>query len=189
MSKKNLISYAVIALIFGGAGVYIAKQKNNPAPVVATAPASAPAASAVAASDPVQSLYDQQLKDLSGQTQALSQWKGKALIVNFWAPWCGPCVREMPELSALQKEVAGKNIQVLGLGIDSPENIAEFAKKVQIAYPVYVAGMGGTELSRLFGDKEGSLPYTVLIGVDGQIKKTYLGALKFDQLRADLASL
>jgi thiol-disulfide isomerase/thioredoxin len=189
MSKKNLISYALIAVIFAGAGAYIAKQKTSPAPVAATAAPSAPAAPAVAAASPAQPLYDQQLKDLSGQTQALSQWKGKALIVNFWAPWCGPCVREMPALSALQKEVAGKNIQVLGLGIDSPENIAEFAQKVHIAYPVYVAGMGGSDLSRLFGDKEGSLPYTVLIGADGQIKKTYLGALKFDQLRADLASL
>lgn len=195
MSKKNLVSYAAIAIVFAGIGLYFSQQKTASAPVAAaTAPAAvattAPVTVAAAApTDPVQALYQQQLNDLAGKQQALSQWKGKALIVNFWAPWCGPCVREMPELSALQKEVASKNIQVIGLGIDTPSNIAEFAKKTQITYPVYVAGMGGTDLSRQFGDKEGSLPYTVLIGADGQIRKTYLGALKFDQLRADLAAM
>jgi thiol-disulfide isomerase/thioredoxin len=192
MNKKNL-SYAAIAIVFAGIGLYFSQQKTASAPVVAAAPAPAAVATAAPAAtpdaNPVQALYQQQLNDLAGKQQALAQWKGKALIVNFWAPWCGPCVREMPELSALQKEVAAKNIQVIGLGIDTPTNIAEFAKKTQITYPVYVAGMGGSDLSRQFGNKDGSLPYTVLIGADGQIKKTYLGALKFDQLRADLATL
>jgi thiol-disulfide isomerase/thioredoxin len=129
------------------------------------------------------------LPDASGAQQALAQWKGKAMVLNFWAPWCAPCVEEMPELSQLQKEYAGKNLQVIGIGIDSPNNIAEFAKKFNIAYPVYVAGITGTELSRQFGNKAGGLPYTVLIGADGQIKKTYLGRLKFEQLRADLAAM
>ncbi|MGO4468101.1 TlpA family protein disulfide reductase, partial [Pseudoduganella sp. RAF53_2] len=84
---------------------------------------------------------------------------------------------------------AGKKVQVIGIGIDSPTNIADFAKKFNIAYPVYVAGMSGTDLSRQFGNAQGGLPFTVLIGADGQVKKTYLGRLKFDQLKADLANL
>jgi thiol-disulfide isomerase/thioredoxin len=188
MSKKNLLAYIAIAVIFAGAGVYMANKKNTQAAGEAAASA-ATAAPASPLSPAVQSLYGQQLKDLGGATQSLSQWKGKALVVNFWAPWCGPCVREMPELSALQKEVAGKNIQVIGIGIDSPSNLSEFAGKMQIAYPVYVGGLNGTDLSRALGNDKGALPYTVLIGADGQIKKTYLGGLKFDQLRADLASL
>ena len=61
--------------------------------------------------------------------------------------------------------------------------------KFKISYPLYVAGMSGTELAREFGNKAGGLPYTVLIGADGQVRKTYLGRLKFDELKADLAAL
>jgi hypothetical protein len=95
----------------------------------------------------------------------------------------------MPELSALQRGGKFKDLQVLGIGIDSPSNIAEFTKKVPVAYPVYVDGIAGTELSRQFGNVQGGLPFTVLIGADGQVKKTYLGRLKFDQLERDLAAL
>jgi thiol-disulfide isomerase/thioredoxin len=172
MKKKtwlNWLAYGAIALLFLLIGVYAASLKPEP-------------------SGAVQALHAQTLPDASGTPQALSQWKGKTLVLNFWAPWCAPCVEEMPELSQLQQN-AGKNLQVIGIGIDSPSNIAEFAKKFDIAYPVYVAGINGAELSRQFGNKAGGLPYTVLIGADGQIKKTYLGRLKFEQLRADLAAL
>jgi peroxiredoxin len=95
----------------------------------------------------------------------------------------------MPELSALAAGAAAGRLNVIGIGIDSPSNIAEFAAKYKISYPLYVAGMGGTELSRSFGNSAGGLPYTVLIGADGQVRKTYLGRLKFDELRQDLAKL
>ena len=170
MKKKNWLIYGGIALLFAFIGAYAATLKPQP-------------------SAAVQALHAQTLPDASGTPQALAQWKGKVMVLNFWAPWCAPCVEEMPELSQLQQEHAGKNLQVIGIGIDSPSNIAEFAKKFNIAYPVYVAGISGTELSRQFGNKAGGLPYTVLIGADGQIKKTYLGRLKFEQLRADLAAM
>lgn len=179
--KKNYLIYAIAAIGFGAAGAWFNQGEKAPAP--------AQKAAAIQPGGPVDELFLQQLNDAKGTKQALAQWKGKHLVVNFWAPWCAPCVEEMPELSHLQAEVSGKNVQVIGIGIDSPTNIADFSEKNKISYPVYVAGMSGTELSRKFGNTQGGLPYTVLIGADGKVLKTYLGRLKFDELRADLARL
>jgi thiol-disulfide isomerase/thioredoxin len=179
--NKKLAAVAAVAVIFCALGVVFG-SKMKPQ----SAPTQAPAASA----DPAAThLYAQTLNDLSGKPQALAQWKGKPLLINFWATWCGPCVQEMPELSALAKEEAGKRFNVIGLGIDSPSAMSEFAAKHDITYPLYVGGMGGTELSRGFGNTNGGLPFTVLIGADGKVRKTYLGKLKFDELKADLATL
>ena len=184
MTKKNWIACAIVALMFGGMGAYVGLSKEK-------AKAAGPLTNTIApgATGPVNELYALSLPDAAGATQALSQWKGKNVLVNFWAPWCPPCVEEMPELSEVQGHYAGKNLQVIGIGIDSASNIATFASKFKIAYPVYVSGMSGTDLSRHFGNATGGLPFTVLIGADGEVKKTYLGRLKFDQLRADLDKL
>jgi thiol-disulfide isomerase/thioredoxin len=189
MFKKNYLVYAAIAIACGAAGVWASLKTAQPLAPAAAAGAAGATAPATAAAGPVAALYQQKLKDGKGVEQALAQWQGKPLVVNFWATWCAPCVEEMPELSALQGEQAGKAWQIIGIGIDSPANIAEFAEKHKIAYPVYVGGMSGTDLSRQLGNAHGGLPFTVLIGADGQVKKTYLGRLKFDQLRADLASM
>jgi thiol-disulfide isomerase/thioredoxin len=181
--NKQLAALVAVAVIFGALGVMFG-NKQDAAPVTTTmAPTGGQAHTAST------NLYAQTLNDLSGKPQSLAQWKGKPLLVNFWATWCGPCVQEMPELSALANEEAGKRFNVIGLGIDSPSAMSEFAAKHNISYPLYVGGMGGTELSRAFGNTNGGLPFTVLIGADGQVRKTYLGKLKFDELKADLAGL
>jgi thiol-disulfide isomerase/thioredoxin len=184
-NNKNLAIYAVVAALFGATGALVATHKKE---------ATAPLTTTIAPTDgaahtPVTALFAQSMNDAKGAPQALSQWKGKALLVNFWAPWCAPCVQEMPELDALATANAGKKVNIIGIGIDSPANIAEFATKFKIGYPLYVAGMSGTDLARQFGNAAGGLPYTVLIGADGQVKKTYLGRLKFDELKADLSAL
>ena len=140
-------------------------------------------------SGPVDELLSQSMKDSAGRVQSLGQWRNRPLVVNFWATWCAPCVKEIPELSALQTQLTPHHIQIIGIGIDSPENIAEFGKKYNIAYPLYTGGMDASELTRKLGDKEGGLPFTVVIGRDGKVVRTFLGKLKMDELRAELDRL
>jgi thiol-disulfide isomerase/thioredoxin len=185
MKNKQFAIIAALSAIFLGLGVVFGdKIRPVPAPVAASTPATAAAPAGTSTN-----LYARSLEDLSGKPQALSQWKGKPLLVNFWATWCGPCVQEMPELSAIANEEAGKRFNVIGVGIDSPTAMREFAAKHNIKYPLLVGGMGGTDIARDFGNANGGLPFTVLIGADGQVRKTYLGKLKFDELKADLAGL
>ncbi|MBI1771316.1 MAG: TlpA family protein disulfide reductase [Burkholderiales bacterium] len=172
MNKKFIGLAVTLGLLFAGLGIYAGNRQTTPKP---------PADKLVA------QLMAQQFKDSDGKPQAMAQWQGKFLVVNFWATWCAPCVQEMPELSAMQQELKGKSVQILGLGIDSPTNIADFAKKYKISYPLVAAGMEGSELSRQLGNAGGGLPFTVLINGEGKVVKSYLGRLKMDELHTDIA--
>ncbi|GAB3539603.1 TlpA disulfide reductase family protein [Noviherbaspirillum agri] len=172
--KRNLVVFSAVAMLFAALGAFFGMQRLTP---------QAPQSSATA------SLFSQTFADATGSQQKFEQWKGKFLIVNFWATWCTPCVEEMPELVALQAEIAARNMQIIGIGIDSAANIKQFSDKHHITYPLYIGGMGGTELSRQLGNQAGALPFTVLIGTEGQVKKTYLGRLKMEELRRDLQAM
>ncbi|HEY1043731.1 MAG TPA: TlpA disulfide reductase family protein [Telluria sp.] len=183
MDKKKLAVYAAVAVAFAAVGAWLGVTHKQPEPLTATY---------VPTSDgkphsAVEALFATTLNDPAGKPEALSRWKGELLVVNFWAPWCAPCVEEMPELSTLAEEHA--KAKVIGIGIDSPANIAQFAGQHKIAFPLYTAGMNGTDLARNLGNASGGLPFTVVIGPDGQVKKTYLGRLKFEQFKADLATM
>jgi peroxiredoxin len=174
MNKSKLLAFVVISILFTGIGIYFGVKRFNPAP---------------AEDGAVSALFQSSLPDTQNQQRSFSEWKGKTLLVNFWATWCPPCVAEMPELVELQADMASRNLQIIGIGIDSPSNIRQFAEKLEISYPLLVAGMEGTELSRQFGNQGGGLPFTVLIGADGRVRQTYIGRLDMKKVRADLAAL
>jgi len=171
---KNRLLLAGMAFVFAALGFFWNNKQNAPHTSQAAA---------------VNHLLDQSLPDANGKMHSLAQWKNKTLIVNFWATWCPPCVEEMPELSALQTELAPAKIQIIGIGIDSAANIAEFAAKYKIDYPLYVGGMAAGELSRQLGNPGGGLPFTLLINADGQVRKSYLGRLKINELRNDIKAM
>jgi peroxiredoxin len=136
------------------------------------------------ADDAVALLLGQTLPDASGAPLPLSRFAGRPLVVNFWATWCPPCIEEMPELSDLHRELAPRGLGMLGIGIDTATKIAEFAVKNPVSYPLVVAGMGGTEIGRRFGNTSGALPFTVLIGREGGIAHRLLGRVDIARLRA-----
>lgn len=170
---RNISVYGLIALLSTFVGIYFHYQKLD---------------TERPRSEAASRLFSQTLSDTNSKPHKISQWKGKLLLVNFWATWCAPCIQEMPELSALQSEKLSKNLQIIGIGIDSSANISEFEKKYKLNYPLYVADINAISLSRAFGNQTGGLPFTVLIGPDGRVKKTYLGRLKMNDLRKDIAS-
>jgi thiol-disulfide isomerase/thioredoxin len=173
MTSKTgkVLLYGLIAVLAAAIGIYVSAQRHKP---------QTPQDQALT------QLFAQTLPDLSGQPQALSKWQGKPLLINFWASWCGPCVEEMPELVALHHEMP--DLSVIGIGVDSADKIVEFAGKLKIDYPLYVGGTNAIATMRELGNAVGGLPFTLLVGADGTIQKTYIGALDFAVLRKDIGA-
>jgi thiol-disulfide isomerase/thioredoxin len=129
--------------------------------------------------------------DLSGQPATIAGWRGKVVVVNFWASWCAPCREEIPGLLSLQRKYAGNGLQVVGIAVDSVDNSKSAAAALGIAYPVLIGGLGSIELTRQLGNKAGALPYTVILDRDGRLVATHLGLIseaKLEQLLRPLLS-
>jgi thiol-disulfide isomerase/thioredoxin len=127
-------------------------------------------------------LFAATLNDLDDKPVALERYRGKPLIVNFWARWCGPCRVEIPELIAIRKAHKGK-LEVLGIGIEDKADAAkEFAKAYEMDYPVFVAREKGIPLMQALGNTKGGLPFTIVIDRNGQVVQKKMGIMK----KADL---
>jgi thiol-disulfide isomerase/thioredoxin len=122
------------------------------------------------------------LTDLEGKTQALSQWRGKVLVVNFWATWCEPCREEIPLFVRLQKEHGAGGLQFIGIAIDQRDKVAAFAREFGMNYPVLLGGIDTIDLSRQAGNRAGALPFTVIIDREGRVAAKKLGELKEREL-------
>jgi thiol-disulfide isomerase/thioredoxin len=116
------------------------------------------------------------LANLQGQMQSLpGAYAGRPLLINVWASWCGPCIEEMPELDRYARSQGKQGVQVIGLALDTPENIHEFLARVPVAYPILLDTPGPTDASVWLGNRKGVLPYSVLVGADGRIVKQKVG--------------
>ena len=181
-------------IIFGGAGLvaiattawFAWHSTSTRAPAANRAVGLPGSATSKVAPNP-NALYSASLPDLSGNSVALSQLKGRPLVANFWATWCAPCVEEMPHLDALSKSLP--NVQFVGIGIDTAANISNFVAKIPVSYPLYVAGHSGIALVRELGNAAGGLPFTVLLDAEGRIFDTILGQVSPEDLQKRIARL
>ncbi len=129
-------------------------------------------------------LFAASLTDLDNKPAALARYRGKPLVVNFWARWCAPCRQEIPELIKFRQAQKGR-IEVLGIGIeDKVEPVREFAARNKMDYPVLLAGDQGIALMQALGNKVGGLPYTLYIDGQGRIVGEKMGMLKAADLEA-----
>jgi thiol-disulfide isomerase/thioredoxin len=134
-------------------------------------------------------LFGVALPDAKGREQSIGQWKGKVLVVNFWATWCVPCREEMPEFVKAQQELGPRGLQFVGIAIDDVAKVEAFAAELAINYPVLIGGYGAIELSRSFGNRLGALPFTIIVDRAGRISHTQLGPIKDEHLRAIVLQL
>jgi len=123
----------------------------------------------------------------TGRELDFATLRGRPLLLNFWATWCPPCVREMPLLDRFHADAAPRGWQVVGLAADALRPVREFLLRSPVRYPVVLAGGAGITLARRLGNPDGALPYTVLFGSDGRIRRQKRGELTDVELATWLA--
>jgi thiol-disulfide isomerase/thioredoxin len=136
-------------------------------------------AAAVRSADPFWAL---ELETPEGAPLKISRFAGQALLVNFWATWCPPCVEELPMLSRFAQEQQSRGWRVLGLAVDQPSSVRAWLAKSPLAFPVAMAGLGGTDLSKRMGNLSGALPFSVAFSASGQVLQRKGGKLTPEDL-------
>ncbi|MCQ8116713.1 TlpA family protein disulfide reductase [Methylomonas rosea] len=159
MNKKIILIVAAIAFIALVAGLFARQylavaETNKPAPQL-----------------------NFSLPDLADKPQSVTQWQGKILIINFWATWCPPCLKEIPEFIKLQDEYKDKGVQFVGIAIEDKQPVEDYLKRIKINYPVLIGGEGATMLAQQLGNVINTVPFTVIINQQGQIMHHQLGEL------------
>jgi len=177
MNRRLLLSagVAVAATVAGGLTLMGRKSQNAAPPAAPSEP------------DPIPALMQLQMPDLNGAMHSLTDFKGQPMVVNFWATWCAPCVKEMPELDALQKKYP--HVRFVGIGVDTAANMQKFVEKVQVSYPLWVIGAGAIDTLRKLGNPSGGLPFTIVFNADGGINRKILGEIQPDDLNQTLSGL
>ena len=142
------------------------------------APSAIPPASAAGG------LMTARLPDIDGRPQALEQWRGKILVVNFWATWCAPCREEIPAFMKVQDKWSSRGLQVVGIAIDDADKVRPYIAELKINYPILVGGLDGIELTRQAGNRLGGLPFTVVLDRKGGAVHSQLGGVTQQKLEA-----
>ena len=177
--KRKLI-WAGAAAAGVAVGVYFGQRR------LADEPVSAPEANPTPApSDPaLKDLWAMEFELPDGGTFKFSAFKGKPIVLNFWATWCPPCVEELPLLDRFYRENASKGWQVVGIAADSARAVKQFLAKTPFAFPSPLAGLAGVDLSRSLGNLAGALPFTVVINRQGTVATRHMGKLSAEQISA-----
>jgi len=163
---RSILLIAVACLIAATAGYGFYRYAHH-APAVASEPLPA----------------GLQFSGLDGHPHHLEEWRGKLLLVNFWATWCTPCLHEIPQLVKMQKQYAARGLQIVGPAVDDEDAVRSMQGPLGINYPV----LSGTpdamiDIMEKLGNGPGGLPFSVLVSPDGLIVQRQLGEFTPAQL-------
>jgi thiol-disulfide isomerase/thioredoxin len=134
-----------------------------------------PAVATVSAAPGQDSALDAVIADLAGRPQRLDQWRGKLVVLNFWATWCPPCVKELPAFVRLQRKYGPQGLQFVGIALDGREEVAKFVAEHGIDFPVLVGEEDVARYMQRLGNTIGALPFTVVVTRDAAILHTHQG--------------
>ncbi len=162
MKAAALAGLAVLALILGFVSADL--LRGTPTTEVSPAP-------------------DFELIDLNGVSHRRADYAGQVLLLNFWASWCAPCLKEMPRLQAAYSSHQAQGFAILGPAIDDSADAAAAAARLEVSYPVSAGGAELFALMDALGDTLGALPFSVLIDRQGRIVERHWGEL--DQATLD----
>ena len=198
MTHNFRVPLAVTVICVGGASGFIAAHLARDARVQAVVDTSPTPPPAAAIEPPQQDGADAPrpapshaiptdvpnivLADPGGAKHALSEWKGRPLVINFWATWCAPCRREIPLLKTVRRERAADGVEVVGIAVDFRDAVQRYAHEMGIDYPVLVGEQDGLEAIAAFG-MDTVFPFTVFADARGRIVTLKIGELHADEAR------
>ena len=175
---KRAYLVVTVSLLALGAGLYAGWRAQPP---FSLSPAQAHSAA--------ETLFVSTLPDLKGNNQSFAQWRGKVLIVNFWATWCPPCRVEIPQFIKVQEKYRSRGLVFVGVAVDKKDAVRAYADEIGINYPVLLGDLEAIELSRKAGNRFGALPFTLILDRSGKIIATELGGLTQARLEPIIGSL
>ncbi|MCD2450679.1 TlpA family protein disulfide reductase [Methylicorpusculum oleiharenae] len=161
--KQSLIILA-IAFCALAAGIYVNQLTDNQSRVDTPA------------------LPDFSFPDLAGRTHSLTEWHGKIIVVNFWATWCPPCRKEIPEFVELQKEYGEQGLQFVGIALEEKETVAAYLNTLETNYPMLIGGDQAMALAQQMGNIAGILPFSLVFNRDGQLIHRQAGPFSKEDL-------
>lgn len=171
-TKTNflLLAAAVIAL---GAGYWAAQLLHAPK----------------ATDDTTSGFIDLSGTDLEGKPRQLSEWRGKVIVLNFWATWCPPCREEIPLFIVTQNKLGASGLQVIGVAIDQLPEVLAYQREANMNYPVLIADPSVYKIMEAYGNTRAGLPFSVVIDRDGVVRQRKLGAFRGAELKDALTPL